>query len=1163
MEIIAKIIVADIETTGKGTRSDLIVEIGIVVLDLKTGEIDIIMDSLIKENEFNEKHRESWIFNNSSIKYEDVLIADNLNHIISKLNEIFKDLKATSFNKEFDLTFLRNKGVQIPFEFPCIMKKSQKFINEESAGTKSKYPSLKEAWEFIFPDDPPQQFHRAKNDAEMAAKILYKLYSNGKFNEISFSENLESIYDEIVSLPLKGDRIRKQFVHGCINEDEAIIYVNKIFPLHYAKVRETLKANDLLPKGCANIGILDIGCGPFTFTLGILDELFFNSQQYGGGAYNINILGIDFSEYSLNLGKKMVNKWIEKNTNNGWQFEVSSDFDNNNFDDFESHVDNWISDDFHYIFFGYSASMSSGSKNLESILSKFSKYSEKIHIIGIIIEPKKFSHGIDINELMNKFDDFTFDIRQYDIHCKKPKNMSSKYNMIFSAFEAIILDNKDQNIIKIVQNLRDKLFSNDDLILLFNKTKRWLLGEQLNDLVGILLYENDINLMRNNLLFHVQRLLKKRYYKYKIQKGLNPETHRDISFIPIYIIFLNIMILELMGKKLDLTLNKSVYGSRLCKEDRFDKIYEYFTIGYSSFSNFEFESDPEQTMQLCKADIQSFYDTIDHNYLKNQLISDLLLIGESCSFSDLFIKLLGNESGIPIGLPISPLLANLFLKKFDERVCTNSLVHAYGRYMDDLKFLLETPLESSTEKEEFKNYIKSELACCKLELKENKLEFCESESQVIFYRYNTEFENFTNRYFELLRPIKLGLAIFLDNIIEENKFDFSQIRFFSKQYISTFNSIGIKMRLESLERYLIMIYHNLKKQEFKDNIKQEFNDSSLKLIIPMELWENEWDLTIKNFIKTNENWIKQCRDFSDLMYRRLNRELIIWKELIELSKKLDNIEDNVEYNEVYKKLESKLKEPRFLLSSRLIKYLLFRLTRFINEDFNKNDNKSLDIILELYRLYFPVKLIGLICINYGNIENIIELLEKSIESSYRTERHLLRRIYPNDIAFLINLLERHYDDHKKELDMKWDQLEEKIRSILNHRPFEEQLAATKFLIKLNLIQKFEYSEWEYWILNSNNLYSFKNLLICAALHPNSPNNIPNKFKHKILRFYYKDEAIISATMRIWSKIKTNEFKYSPYDPLFEILDIPYEIDLDYELRSLFEWEDGFVGNEFY
>ena len=66
-----KILVIDIETLGFREKGGSIVEVGAVSLDLETGEIQDVFNSLVREDILSARHRESseynWIFQNSDL----------------------------------------------------------------------------------------------------------------------------------------------------------------------------------------------------------------------------------------------------------------------------------------------------------------------------------------------------------------------------------------------------------------------------------------------------------------------------------------------------------------------------------------------------------------------------------------------------------------------------------------------------------------------------------------------------------------------------------------------------------------------------------------------------------------------------------------------------------------------------------------------------------------------------------------------------------------------------------------------------------------------------------------------------------------------------------------------------------------------------------------
>ncbi len=174
-----KVVVIDIETTGLEPETDLILEIGVVELDLKTGDTKILLNSLVKEPKFGEEHRNSWIFENSDLKFENIENAPQFDDLKHKLNEILSKYPITAFNKSFDLSFLRARGIYIPKELPCIMLTTQGILKMPYNKLCYKKPNVQEAWDFFFPNREYIEKHRAADDAIHEAKILFELYKLG------------------------------------------------------------------------------------------------------------------------------------------------------------------------------------------------------------------------------------------------------------------------------------------------------------------------------------------------------------------------------------------------------------------------------------------------------------------------------------------------------------------------------------------------------------------------------------------------------------------------------------------------------------------------------------------------------------------------------------------------------------------------------------------------------------------------------------------------------------------------------------------------------------------------------------------------------------------------------------------------------------------------
>lgn len=167
-----KILVLDIETTNFFNRGGLIVEIGVVELNLDNGNITPKYYSLVKEKSFNETHKNSWIFNNTDLDFNEVNRAKDLN--LFELQYLFNRYKVISWNTDFDFTFLKDRGLILQ-ELPCPMKQSTNYF-KIPGNYGFKYPSVQEAWNILFPDIEKIETHRALDDTKQEARIIYELY---------------------------------------------------------------------------------------------------------------------------------------------------------------------------------------------------------------------------------------------------------------------------------------------------------------------------------------------------------------------------------------------------------------------------------------------------------------------------------------------------------------------------------------------------------------------------------------------------------------------------------------------------------------------------------------------------------------------------------------------------------------------------------------------------------------------------------------------------------------------------------------------------------------------------------------------------------------------------------------------------------------------------
>ena len=177
-----RIAVLDIETTARSPQVGTIVEVGLCMLDLDTGFISKLLDTVVREADFETKFEaqlleKCWVFQNSDLTVNTVRNAPKWEDLVPKLERIFLKFPVTAYNKAFDLGFLRNRRVNVPQELPCPMIAATPVLKIPGMYDDYKYPSVEESWRFLFPDKNNYiEAHRAYDDAEHEALIVWELY---------------------------------------------------------------------------------------------------------------------------------------------------------------------------------------------------------------------------------------------------------------------------------------------------------------------------------------------------------------------------------------------------------------------------------------------------------------------------------------------------------------------------------------------------------------------------------------------------------------------------------------------------------------------------------------------------------------------------------------------------------------------------------------------------------------------------------------------------------------------------------------------------------------------------------------------------------------------------------------------------------------------------
>ena len=153
-----KILILDIETTGFMKQNGSIIEVGAVELNIKTGEIKEVFNSLLKEDIYGPAHEVvplGWIFEHSDLKYEDILMAPPAADVFKDLQNLINSypLGCTAYNNKFDFDFLEDRGIVIDKKLPCPMLLSTNICRLPGRYGKFKWPKVEEAYSFFFPEN--------------------------------------------------------------------------------------------------------------------------------------------------------------------------------------------------------------------------------------------------------------------------------------------------------------------------------------------------------------------------------------------------------------------------------------------------------------------------------------------------------------------------------------------------------------------------------------------------------------------------------------------------------------------------------------------------------------------------------------------------------------------------------------------------------------------------------------------------------------------------------------------------------------------------------------------------------------------------------------------------------------------------------------------------
>jgi hypothetical protein len=176
-----QIFIVDVETDNVKPQLANIMEMGMASLDLGTGKIELLFDTLIHPPGL-ELWTDCWFMQHSGVDPELIRKAPAFIDIKTGVEAYLTLGPVTAFNLSFDLQVLKKHDVHAFHTWPCLMLTTKDILKLPGRYGDWKYPKFSEAWSFFFPDTPLEDSQRAGSDALHEATLAFALYQKGYFN---------------------------------------------------------------------------------------------------------------------------------------------------------------------------------------------------------------------------------------------------------------------------------------------------------------------------------------------------------------------------------------------------------------------------------------------------------------------------------------------------------------------------------------------------------------------------------------------------------------------------------------------------------------------------------------------------------------------------------------------------------------------------------------------------------------------------------------------------------------------------------------------------------------------------------------------------------------------------------------------------------------------
>lgn len=567
-------------------------------------------------------------------------------------------------------------------------------------------------------------------------------------NYYLIKEETYKSYEYLINLFKCNYNFNLHYSSATVEENEELI-ANEIythFGAHYFKCINALnemKSNDVYKEIIENvkeINILDIGCNIGTATYAYIDTYLEGKDINFMG--EINVIFIEMSAIRVNWLKIMFEKYITEINKKYKHISINYNIICEKFPVDMKKIEDKIIDAPVFI-----------------LVSNFTNWNEERELAERIndlyrVDEKSYLLNIETNSQLIKIKNIVNYMKKYKIYeINGPTRRSHfKYENLKCSYWKTKEYTYDKSYYQTnirEQDMYEYINNRTRMLNMINKTITTLNNLIITDEIELnYLIKNKqriIDVARIIMKDHVNRIYKENYMEYRVPK-------KDGSTRPLIIEdavneLISTSIITSIGLCIDNIQNKEIsFGNRLEENEEVPYVTKMFMEQYFNkfISNQKNEKEKNEYKHYIKLDLKEYYKNINHKKLL-EIMDQYLQENTWFEHKEWLESVIGNyisrelidtvqDKGIPQGIPMSGVLANMYLNCNDKWFLKNHHEDKMIRYVDDMIIFTNKPYTDNVD-----NYTEFLTNDLKLKLNIDKTEHGEV-TELEFYDLNDDYE---------------------------------------------------------------------------------------------------------------------------------------------------------------------------------------------------------------------------------------------------------------------------------------------------------------------------------------------------------------------------------------------------------------------------------------